>query len=143
LPGFRRFWRYHVLPRHRWQEPSALAKAGSASSLLLLCYSSNVDHVENILRGLQDTMSVMEGLQRRQADRLQDHQQWLEALNTAWSRHNTAWQRHEEWLQGHEAAWREHQEWLVAHDRAMAEIDVKLNSLIEAVNRFVQGRNRN
>ena len=86
-----------------------------------------MDQIEKILRGLQDTMTVMEALQRRQADRQQDHQQWLEDLNTAWSKHNAAWQ--------------EHQQWLVAHDRAMAEIDIKLNSLIEAVNRFVQGRN--
>jgi hypothetical protein len=85
--------------------------------------------IDKILRGLQDTMTVMEGLQRRQADRQQEHQQWLEDLNTAWSKHNSAWKRHEEWLD--------------AHDRAMAEIDVKLDSLIEAVNRFVQGGNVN
>jgi hypothetical protein len=52
-------------------------------------------------------------------------------------------QRHQEWLEDHNTTWKRHQEWLVAHDRAMAEIDRKLDSLIEAINRFVQGRNGN
>src|SRR5215470_8420449 len=108
---------------------------------------------EKILRGLQDTMTVMEGLQRRQGDRLQDHQEWLESMNAAWARHEENWAHHEEWLVAHDRAmaahdramaeidrkseedWARHQEWLVAHDRAMAEIDRKLDSLIEAVNR--------
>jgi hypothetical protein len=84
---------------------------------------------EAIMQGLQDTMTVMEGLQRRQAERQAEHQKWLEDLQFAWSKHNQAWQRHEEWL--------------IEHDRAMAEMDVKLNNLIENIDRFVQGRNIN
>ena len=109
-----------------------------------LSYSYDVDpRQEAILRGLQDSMTVMDGLQRRQTERLKDHQDWLEDLNTAGAKHNAALKRHEEWLEDHNATWKRHQEWLVAHDCAMAEIDRKLDSLIEAVNRFVQGRNGN
>jgi hypothetical protein len=108
-----------------------------------LRYSCGVDpKQEAILRGLQDSMTVMEGLQRRQVDRLKDHQEWLEDLTTAGSRHNAALKRHEEWLEDHNATWKRHQEWLVAHDRAMAEIDRKLDTLIEAINRFVPGSQR-
>jgi hypothetical protein len=74
---------------------------------------------------------------------LQDHQEWLEALNKGWSRHEAALQSHEAAWQRHEEAWQRHQEWLEAHNRAMAEFDVKLNNLNEAITRFIQGRNVN
>jgi hypothetical protein len=119
---------------------------------------------EAIMQGLQDTMTVMEGLERRQAERQEEHQKWLEDLhfvcskhNQAWQRHEEAWKRHQEWLIEQEEAWKRHQEWLIehdraiaehkewqaAHDRAMAEMDVKLNNLIANIDRFVQGRNIN
>jgi hypothetical protein len=72
---------------------------------------------EKILHGLQDTMTVMEGLQRRQAARSEEHQQWLEDLTRGWSR----------------------------HDQAMRDIDEKLSILADAqltltntVNRFIE-----
>jgi hypothetical protein len=109
-----------------------------------------MDEIERILRGLRETMTVMEALERRNANRLQDHQEWLESLQFAWTKHNAAWQRHEEvWQrheetwQRHEEAWQRHQEWLVAHDRAMADLDVKMANLNELITRFIQGRNVN
>jgi hypothetical protein len=87
------------------------------------------EEIQKILRGLQNTMTVMEALERRNADRLQDHQEWLEALNKGWARHEAAWKRHEEWLESHE--------------RAMAEFDIGMNNLRELITRFIQGRNVN
>jgi hypothetical protein len=81
-----------------------------------------MEEIQRILRGLQDTMTVMEALERRNAARAQGHQEWLE-------QHDAAWKRHEEWLQ--------------AHERAMAEMDAWMNHLKEVIDRFVQGRNVN
>ena len=102
-----------------------------------------MDQIEKILKGLQDTMTVMEGLERRNADRLKDHQLWLEDLNTAMLKHNAVWQRHEAAWQRADEAWQRHQEWLEAHDRANAEFDAKMDRLNEAITRFIQGRNGN
>jgi hypothetical protein len=76
-----------------------------------------VADIEKILQGLQDTMTVMEALQRRQAARSEEHQKWLEDLTRGWSR----------------------------HEQAMRELDEKLNILADSqltltntVNRFIE-----
>ena len=73
--------------------------------------------IEKILQGLQNTMTVMEELQRRQAARSPEHQRWLEDLTSGWSR----------------------------HEQAMRELDEQLNiltnsqlTLTNTVNRFIE-----
>jgi uncharacterized protein YukE len=99
-------------------------------------------------------MIVMEGMDRRHAEWLKDHRDWLESLTLALDRvtqglqgqqkvleqMEAGWRGHAEWLHAHEEAVQAHQDWLRVHDRAMVEIDRKLDNLIEAINRFVQGR---
>lgn len=86
---------------------------------------------ETILRGLQGTMTVMEGLQRRQAERSEQHQKWLEDLTRGWSSHEAS-------IRGHEESMRE-------HEASMRELDQKLNILADAqmrltntVDRFIE-----
>jgi hypothetical protein len=76
-----------------------------------------VADIDKILQGVQATLTVMEELQRRQAERSQEHQKWLEDLTAGWSR----------------------------HEQAMSELDEKLNilatsqlTLTNTVNRFVE-----
>ena len=85
--------------------------------MIKACYGSSVAEIEKILQGLQSTMTVMEELQRRQAERSQEHQKWLEDLTSGWSR----------------------------HEQAMRELDEKLDilansqlTLTNTVNRFIE-----
>jgi hypothetical protein len=65
--------------------------------------------MELVLKQLQDTATVMAGLQARQAVVLKDHSEWLE-------QHQTFIAKHEQMM--------------ARHDRVMAEIEDKLNGLI-------------
>jgi preprotein translocase subunit YajC len=49
-----------------------------------------VADIDKILQGLQNTMAVMEELQRRQAARSQEHQNWLEDLTRGWTSHQAS-----------------------------------------------------
>jgi hypothetical protein len=55
-----------------------------------------VADIDKILQGLQNTMAVMEELQRRQAARSQEHQNWLEDLTRGWTSHQASIRAHEE-----------------------------------------------
>jgi predicted nuclease with TOPRIM domain len=72
--------------------------------------------MELVLKQLQDTATVMAGLQARQAAVLKDHSEWLE-------QHQTFIAKHEETMANHE-------QMMARHDRVMAEIEDKLNGLI-------------
>jgi hypothetical protein len=85
----------------------------------------NVADFETILRGLQDTMTVMEGLERRQAERSEEHQKWLEDLTRGWSSHEASIRAHEESIRAHEESMRE-------HEASMRALDEKLNILADA-----------
>lgn len=76
--------------------------------------------MEQVLRQLQDTATVMAGIQARQAEVLKGHSQWLEE-------HQASIARHEAFVARHEA-------FLARHDQVMAEIEDKLNGLIGYMN---------
>jgi hypothetical protein len=65
--------------------------------------------MEQVIKQLQDTLTVMAGIQARQADVLKGHGQWLEEHNASLAKH---------------AAFMAH------HSQVMAEIEDKLNGLI-------------
>ena len=72
--------------------------------------------MELVLKQLQDTATVMAGIQARQAEVLKGHGQWLEEHNAAIARHEVAVAKHEQMM--------------ARHDQVMAEIEDKLNGLI-------------
>jgi len=65
--------------------------------------------LQQTLKQLQDTLTVVIGIQARQAEIAKGHSQWLEEQQTAIIRHEQA---------------------VARHDQIMAEIDDKLNGLI-------------
>jgi hypothetical protein len=65
--------------------------------------------MELVLKQLQDTATVMAGIQARQAEVLKGHGDWL-------AEHHASIARHEAFV--------------ARHDRVMAEIEDKLNGLI-------------
>jgi hypothetical protein len=65
--------------------------------------------MELVLKQLQDTATVMAGIQARQAEVLKGHGQWLEE---------------------HNASIAKHEQMMARHDQVMAEIEDKLNGLI-------------
>ena len=79
---------------------------------------------EKVIAQVQGTLTVMAGIQARQAEVLKGHSQWLEELQSAE-------QRHRRWLEEHERA-------MTKHDEKMLEIEEKLDALI----RFVDGTHR-
>jgi hypothetical protein len=72
--------------------------------------------MELVLKQLQDTATVMAGIQARQAEVLKGHGDWL-------AEHNASIARHEAFVARHE-------EFLVRHEQTMREIEDKLNGLI-------------
>jgi hypothetical protein len=79
--------------------------------------------MELVLKQLQDTATVMAGIQARQAEVLKGHGEWLE-------QHNAFIARHEEMMAEHEQAVAKHEQMMARHDQVMAEIEDKLNGLI-------------
>jgi hypothetical protein len=65
--------------------------------------------MELVLKQLQDTATVMAGIQARQAEALKGHG---------------------EWLVEHQAFIAKHEKMMARHDQVMAEIEDKLNGLI-------------
>jgi hypothetical protein len=72
--------------------------------------------MELVLKQLQDTATVMAGIQARQAEVLKGHGEWLEEHHASIARHEAFVARHEEFL--------------VRHEQTMREIEDKLNGLI-------------
>jgi len=71
--------------------------------------------MEAAIRQLQETVTVVVGVQARQAEVLKGHGEWVESLQLQQARHAEFVQRHEQ---------------------IMAEIDDKLNALIDYVDRM-------
>lgn len=82
--------------------------------------------VERVLEQLQETAVVVAGIQARQAEALKGHGEWLESQQLQVARHAEMIAKHEEFARRHEEA-------VAKHDLIMAEIDGKLNALIDIV----------
>jgi hypothetical protein len=65
--------------------------------------------MESVIKQLQDTATVMAGIQARQAEVLKSHSEWLE--------------QHHKFIAKHE-------QMVARHDQMMAEMEDKLNGLI-------------
>ena len=74
---------------------------------------------EETMRQVQDTLTVMAGIQARQAAVAKEHSNWLEEQTRSIVRHNA-------WLE-------EHNRLMSEHDRHILEIDEKLNAMINIV----------
>ena len=86
------------------------------------CYSIGMD-MEQVLKQLQDTATVMSGIQARQAEVLKGHGEWLEEHHASIARHEAFVARHEEMMARHDQA-------MALFDAKMIEIEDKLNGLI-------------
>jgi hypothetical protein len=82
--------------------------------------------VERALEQLQETAVVVAGIQARQAEVLKGHGEWLESQQLQAARHAEMIAEHQEFV-------RRHGEAVAKHDLMMAEIDGKLNALIDIV----------
>ena len=71
-------------------------------------YSMNMD-MEQVIKQLQETTTVMAGIQARQAEVLKSHGEWLEEHNASIAKHD---------------------QMMAHHHQVMAEIEDKLNGLI-------------
>lgn len=72
--------------------------------------------MEQVIRQLQDTATVMAGIQARQAEVLKGHGEWLEQ---------------------HELTLREHKEWQRRHDQTMEQIESNLREATEKLNALI------
>ena len=80
------------------------------------------DH-EKIIRSLQESMTVMDAIQSRQAARIKEHQEWMEGLAT----HQM---NHEIWLNDMRKGQELHEKRMAQIDETLLEIGDKLNGLI-------------
>ena len=78
-------------------------------------YSIGMD-MEQVIKQLQDTATVMAGIQARQAEVLKGHGEWLEEHQASIARHEAFVARHEQMM--------------ALFDTKMIEIEDKLNGLI-------------
>ena len=78
---------------------------------------------EKIVRSLQESMTVMDAIQARQAARIKEHQEWMEGLTT----HQM---NHEIWLQDMRKGQNLHEKRMAHIDETLLEIGDKLNGLI-------------
>jgi hypothetical protein len=79
--------------------------------------------MELVLKQLQDTATVMAGIQARPAEGLEGHSNWLEE-------HQASIARHEASIARHEAFVAKHEQMMALFDTKMIEIEDKLNGLI-------------
>ena len=82
--------------------------------------------MEQVLRQLQDTATVMAGIQQRQAEVLKGHGEWLE-------QHELALARHKDWQEKHESN-------IAQIESNLREATEKLNALIVVVDGMVPKR---
>jgi hypothetical protein len=80
------------------------------------------DH-EKIMRSLQESMTVMDAIQSRQAARVKEHQEWLEGLTT----HQM---NHEIWLDNMRKDDEASKKRMAHIEETLLEIGDKLNGLI-------------
>ena len=72
-----------------------------------------------VIRQLQDSMTVMAGIEARQAEALKGQAEWLE---------------------GHQKRLAEHDRFVAEHQHLMKEMDGKLNALIAIVDGMIRGK---
>ena len=80
------------------------------------------ERIEKALAQLQETALVVAGIQATQAEVLKHSTEWMESLQLQIARHAEFIARHEEFVTKHEVT--------------MAEIDGKLNALIDIVDQL-------
>ncbi len=85
-------------------------------------YSIGID-MEQVIKQLQDTATVMAGIQARQAEVLKGHGAWLEEHNASIARHEAFVAKHEQMMALFDTK-------MIAIEDKMAEIEDKLNGLI-------------
>jgi hypothetical protein len=73
-------------------------------------------NMEQVIRQLQDTATVMAGIQARQAEVLKGHGEWLEQ---------------------HELTLMRHKEWHAEHERTLAQIESNLREATEKLNALI------
>ena len=110
---------------------------------------------DNIMRQLQESMTVLTAIESRHETRLQDHHEWLETLQMAHESERQLAAAHEkrlaEWQQAHEkrmadqeqsrAKWQEeHEKCMARMDEILLEVGEKLDARIHIVDDNISGK---
>ena len=86
--------------------------------------------MELVLKQLQDTATVMAGIQARQAEVLKGHGDWL-------AEHHASIAGHEVWLAEHNASIARHEAFVAKHEQMMALFDTKMIEIEDKLNGLI------